>query len=73
MEISSAKVNNVATYPQDGLILLQRQIEDFNRAIQCGQEPTASGLDGLRAVQIIEATVKSAATGNTIKIESLKI
>jgi predicted dehydrogenase len=53
------------------MALYTRQIEAFNRAIQRHEEPTASGLDGLRAVQVTEAMIASAARGRTVKLESL--
>ena len=73
MQISSEMVNTTTSYPQDGLILLRRQIESFNRAIQEGQEPAATGMDGLKAVQIIEAMITSATTGTTIKLEPVAV
>ena len=73
MEVSSATVNTSTAYPRDGLILLQRQIEGFNRAIQGETEPAATGLDGLKAVQIIEAMIKSASTGTTVILESIDV
>ena len=71
MEVSSETVNTTTAYPRDGLILLQRQIESFNRAVKGENEPSANGLDGLKAVQIIEAMIKSATTGTTVNLESL--
>ena len=50
-----------------------RQIEGFSRAVQQGHEPAANGKDGLKAVQVIEAMIKSATTGTTVKLESPKI
>jgi 1,5-anhydro-D-fructose reductase (1,5-anhydro-D-mannitol-forming) len=70
MEISSEGVNAVTSYPRDGLILIQRQIEGFSRAIQQGHEPAASGRDGLKAVQVIEAMINSATTGTTVRLKS---
>ena len=58
-------------YPQDPLSLYKLQVEAFNHAIQHNEEPIASGLDGLRAVQITEATIESASRGRTIKLEPL--
>ena len=69
LEVSSETVNTATSYPRDGLILLQLQVEDFNRAIQQGHEPAASGKDGLKAVQFIEATIKSTETGASVKLE----
>ena len=71
MEVSSETVNAAKTYSRDELILMQHQIEGFNQAIQHGHEPAATGMDGLKAVQVIEAMIKSASTGTTVKLESL--
>jgi len=73
MEVSSERVNTSTSYIRNGIILLQRQIEGFNQAIRHGHEPAASGMDGLKAVQIIEAMIKSATTGATVTLESPKI
>ena len=71
MEISSQTVNNTTSYERDGLILMQQQIEGFNQVIQHGHQPAATARDGLKAVQVIEAMIKSAATGITVKLEPL--
>jgi predicted dehydrogenase len=71
MEISSQMVNHTTSYERDGLILMQRQIESFNQAIQHGNQPAATARDGLKAIQVIEAMIKSAATGTTVKLEPL--
>ena len=71
MEISSQTVNNTTSYERDGLILMQRQIESFNQAIQHGDQPAATARDGLKAIQVIEAMIKSAETGTTVKLEPL--
>ncbi|MEE2926383.1 MAG: Gfo/Idh/MocA family oxidoreductase [Chloroflexota bacterium] len=73
IKVSSETVNTTVSYPSDGLLLVQRQIESFNRAIQQGHEPAANGTDGLKAVQIIEAMIESAATGTTVKLKPLEI
>ncbi|MBT97659.1 MAG: hypothetical protein CL902_03415 [Dehalococcoidia bacterium] len=69
MEVSSEAVNTSVPYSRDGLILMQRQIEGFNQAIQHGTEPAANGRDGLIAIQIIEAMIESASTGTTVKLQ----
>jgi 1,5-anhydro-D-fructose reductase (1,5-anhydro-D-mannitol-forming) len=71
LEVVSDTVNTTMAYPQDPLSLYKLQVEAFNHAIQHNEEPIASGLDGLRAVQITEATIESASRGRTIKLEPL--
>jgi len=73
LEVVSDTVNTTMAYQQDTLGLYQRQIEAFNQAIQQNEEPTASGLDGLRAVQVTEAMIESAARGRTVKLEPLSV
>lgn len=73
MEVSSERVNASTSYQRDGLVLIQRQIEAFSQAIQMGEEPSASGMDGLKAVQVIEAMIQSAATGATVKLEPIAV
>jgi 1,5-anhydro-D-fructose reductase (1,5-anhydro-D-mannitol-forming) len=73
LEVVSETVQTTKVYPQDTLALYTRQIEAFNRAIQQNEEPTASGLDGLRAVQVTEAMIVSAARGTTVKLEPLAV
>jgi len=73
MRVSSETVTAAVSYPSDDLILIQRQIEGFNRAIQQGHEPAANGMDGLKAIQIIEAMIKSAVAGTIVKMEPLAI
>jgi predicted dehydrogenase len=53
--------------------LYTRQVEAFNQAIQQDAEPSASGLDGLRAVQVTVAMVESATTGRAVQIAPLSV
>lgn len=46
----------------------QEEIQAFNRSVQQGTLPDASGLDGLRVVRITEALVESARLGRTVTI-----
>ncbi|MCC7107622.1 MAG: hypothetical protein IT307_21005 [Chloroflexi bacterium] len=45
-----------------------RQVEAFNLAVLEGREPSASGLDGLRSVELAEAIVRSAREGITVRL-----
>jgi predicted dehydrogenase len=61
------------SYQQDPIALYRRQIEAFNRAIQQHEDPIASGLDGLKAVQVTEAMIESAARGWLVKLAQLSV
>ncbi len=69
LRVSSETVSNTVAYQPDSLVLVTRQIEDFNRAIQENKDPAASGIDGLRVVQVTVGMVESASTGRTVKLE----
>jgi len=73
LEVVSDSVNLEEPYAGDLLSLYQREIEAFQRAVQGQEEFEASGIDGLRAVQVASAIIESASTGRTVKIEPLKI
>jgi 1,5-anhydro-D-fructose reductase (1,5-anhydro-D-mannitol-forming) len=45
------------------------QVEAFVRAVQEDHEPSASGEDGLRLVEILDAILESAKTGRTVSLE----
>ncbi|HLH68561.1 MAG TPA: Gfo/Idh/MocA family oxidoreductase [Candidatus Dormibacteraeota bacterium] len=46
----------------------RRLIDDFNHAVLEGREPLATGLDGLRSVQLTEAMARSAREGRVIAL-----
>jgi predicted dehydrogenase len=46
-----------------------RQLTDFVQAIQAGKEPLVDGREGRKAVEIILAIYRSAASGQTIKLQ----
>jgi len=73
LEVVSDTVQTTMTYQQDSLALYTRQVEAFNQAIQQHEASIASGLDGLRAVQVTEAMIEPAARGRLVKLESLSI
>ena len=73
LEVSSETVNTTKSYGPDPLALFKWQTEAFNRAIQRDEEPAASGLDGLKVVQVTMAMIESASTGRTIKLEPLPV
>ncbi len=71
LEVVSDAVNMEESYQGDLLSLYKLQIEAFHRAIQRDEEFDASGMDGLRAVQVASAIIESASTGRAVKIEPL--
>lgn len=48
---------------------LKLELENFANSIINNREPNVTGLDGLRALQIAEASLKSAKTGRTIQLK----
>jgi len=73
LEVSSETVNSTESYPPDPLALCKWQIEGFNRAISLDEEPRASGIDGLRSVQVTEAMIESAKTRRTVSVEPIHV
>jgi glucose-fructose oxidoreductase len=72
------RVNNPSgdfheSYPADPLALPRWQIEQFNRVVAGEEEPTATGWDGLRVVQVTSAIIESATEGRTVKLEPLAL
>jgi 1,5-anhydro-D-fructose reductase (1,5-anhydro-D-mannitol-forming) len=73
LEVVSDSASLEEPYEGDLLSLYQLEIEAFRRAVQRGEEFEASGIDGLRAVQVASAIIESASTGRTVKVEPLEI
>ena len=48
------------------------EVEDFRRAIEEDGEPAASGVDGLRSVEITLAMIESAWEGRTVKLSRVE-
>lgn len=71
LEVVSDAVNAEDSYEGDLLSLYRLQINAFQRAIERDEDFDASGMDGLRAVQVASAIIESASTGRAIKIEPL--
>ena len=68
LEVTSETVNSEVSYTTDPLALAKWQIEGFNKAVTLDEEPRASGLDGLRSVQITEAMIESVKTRRTVTV-----
>ena len=73
LEVTSETVNTTVSYEPDPLALFTWQTEAFNRAIQMDEDPPASGIAGLKVVQVTVAMIESASTGRTVKLESLPV
>lgn len=73
LEVVSDTVNTTVPYQRDPLALFTWQIEAFNRAIQQDEEPVASGLDGLRVVQVTGAMVEAASRKRTVTLDRLAV
>jgi 1,5-anhydro-D-fructose reductase (1,5-anhydro-D-mannitol-forming) len=71
LEVVSNTVNTTVPYQQDPIARYRRQIEALNQAIQQHEDPIASGLDGLKAVQVTEAMIESATRGRLVKLTPL--
>jgi 1,5-anhydro-D-fructose reductase (1,5-anhydro-D-mannitol-forming) len=71
LEVVSDAVNMEESYQGDLLSLYKLQIEAFQRAIQRDEEFEASGMDGLRAVQVVSAIIESASTRRAVRIERI--
>lgn len=72
LDVVSETVNTSESYERDMLTLYRHQTEAFNRSIQSDEEFHASGLDGLRTVQVTRAIIESATTGRSVKIEPIE-
>ena len=71
LRVSSETLNKTVTYEPDFVYLVTKNIEDFQRAIAEDRDPAASGMHGLKLVQLTEGMVESAKTGRTVKLEVL--
>ncbi len=71
LRVSSETVITTTAYDPDFVYLVKKNIEDFQKAIEEDREPAASGAHGLKLVQLTEAMVESAKTGQTIQLAPL--
>lgn len=67
-EMSVLTESGERTAPQSSHDGYRRVIEDFNRAVIDNREPHASGVDGLRSVQLTEAMARSAREGRVVEL-----
>ena len=69
LEVVSDSVNLTRAYDPESLGLFRLQAQAFQSAVETGGEPPATGLDGLRVVQVTAAMIESATAGRTVRIE----
>jgi predicted dehydrogenase len=72
-EVVSETRNAAQTYPPQPLANFVDELNDYHRAIRDDREPAASGLDGLRVVQVTLAMIASARDQRTIRIEPMTV
>jgi 1,5-anhydro-D-fructose reductase (1,5-anhydro-D-mannitol-forming) len=72
-EVVSETVHTTESYPHQPLANFIAELDDFHRAIREDREPAATGLDGLRVVQVTLAMIASARDKHTIRIEPLTV
>jgi len=73
LDVTSEAVHKTEVYPLQPLANFVDELVDFQRAIRSDREPAATGLDGLRAVQVTLAMIESAKHGRTVKVEPLTV
>jgi 1,5-anhydro-D-fructose reductase (1,5-anhydro-D-mannitol-forming) len=72
-EVVSETVQATENYPAQPLANFVDELDDFHRAIREDRDPAASGLDGLRVVQVTLAMIDSACGQRTVRIEPLTV
>jgi 1,5-anhydro-D-fructose reductase (1,5-anhydro-D-mannitol-forming) len=72
-DVVSDTLHQTNSYPSQPLANFIDEINDFHRAIGEDREPAATGLDGLRVVQVTLAMIASARDQRTIRIEPLTV
>lgn len=72
-DVVSESVQQTQTYSPQPLANFIDELDDFHHAIREDREPAATGLDGLRVVQVTLAMIASARDKRTIQIEPLTV
>jgi predicted dehydrogenase len=72
-DVVSETVQATENYPAQPLANFVDELDDFHRAIRDDRDPAASGLDGLRVVQVTLAMIDSARGQRTVRIEPLTV
>ena len=73
VEIVGETVNRTQVTPGSYLGNFTAEIQDFQQAIEQDREPAATGIDGLRVVEVTLAMIESARTGRTVTIQQTEI
>jgi predicted dehydrogenase len=73
LDVTSETVHTTEVYPLQPLANFVDELTDFQHAIRDNREPAATGLDGLRVVQVTLAMIESARHGRTVQIASLTV
>ncbi len=73
IEVVSETVNRTEVYGGEYLGNFIAELEDFHQAIEQDREPVATGVDGLRVVEVTLAMIESASTGRTVKIDPVMV
>jgi 1,5-anhydro-D-fructose reductase (1,5-anhydro-D-mannitol-forming) len=71
LEISTESDNRTAPYAGDALANYLDQFIDFEAAVEEKREPAASGIDGLRVIEVTLAMIESARSKRVVAIEPL--
>jgi len=69
LEVQSDLVNTRVAYTAGDMYL--EEVEDFNRAVLEGREPSATGRDGLQVCRVTEALFRSAREGRRVRLTPL--
>ena len=73
LEVVSESVNATEEYEHDPLGTVRGQVEAFCRSVRQDTEPSSSGVDGLRVVEVTTAMIESATTGRTVRVEPIAV
>lgn len=73
LQVMSETVNKTASINANLLANYVDELTDFQQAIRDDREPAASGLDGLRVVQVTLAMIASARDKRTVSIEPIAV
>jgi predicted dehydrogenase len=72
-DVVSETMHTREVYQPQPLANFIDELDDFHRAIREDREPAATGLDGLRVVQVTLAMIASARDKRTMQIEPLTL
>ncbi len=73
VSIDSGSLNHTQVYPSRFLGNFTCQMEEFAQAVEQDREPAATGIDGLRVVEITLAMIQSAREGRTVKVNQVEV